>query len=295
MVALGSAAIFVVAFAVAMSWASLSPALSLRTVGLGTAVIYVGTGLAIAITSQESASVTAGLVALALVTVVGVIAGSWLTGWRLRVYHELNVARADSARLAIAEERLRISRDLHDVFGRTLATVAVKSELAAELIRRGRTDEAAGELDQVRAIADQAGQDVRRVLRGYRKADLMVELQGAQSLLAAAGIQCEVRGDARTVGPVATSTLAWVTREAVTNLIKHSNARQVEITIDGVEPVVLTVTNDGVRDLPAGRTGQGLIGMAERVAEAGGVLQHQRQDGQFAVRVELPNPAEAPR
>lgn len=100
----------------------------------------------------------------------------WLTGWMLRNIWELEEARRAAAQLAIAQERLRISRDLHDLFGRTMATVAVKTELAGELVRRGRSEAALTQLSEVRSIAEQTGQQVRAVVQGYRPDDLATEL-----------------------------------------------------------------------------------------------------------------------
>ncbi len=70
-------------------------------------------------------------------------------GWTLRVVAGLRQASETRQRLAVAEERLRIARDLHDEFGRTLAAIAVKSELAA-----------------VRRLADDAATEARHVVRG---------------------------------------------------------------------------------------------------------------------------------
>jgi two-component system sensor histidine kinase DesK len=292
---IGVRGLTVAIWVVAISWAALCPALSLRIVLIGGAVIAVALAASVLVFVREPPGAMVSSLVGGLVTAFGVVATVWLSAWMLRVFYQLDAARADSARLAVAEERLRISRDLHDVFGRTLATVAVKSELAAQLARHGRVDEAADEMAAVRGIADQAGQEVRKVLRGYREANLAIELQGARSLLAAAGITCEVRNEVGVIGPAATSVLAWATREAVTNLIKHADARSVSITLAGGDPVIMTVVNDGVREDALPGAGQGLLGMTERVAEADGTVEHNYQRGQFRLRVELPNPAEAAR
>ncbi len=287
----GPGSLAVMAYVVALTWSALAPAQTYRVAMTGVGVIVVLLGIGTAIFADESLSTMAGLMVGLLVMVVVITSSVWVSGWMLRVHLELDAARLDSARLAIAEERLRISRDLHDVFGRTLATVALKSELAAELARRGRNDEAADEIGEVRAIADEAGRQVRRVLRGYREANLDVELQGARSLLDAAGISCTVTGVPREVGAVTTSTLAWVAREAVTNLIKHSKATEVRITMTDGDPLVMIIRNDGVdARRPLGQ-GSGLLGMTERVAEAGGVLTYEREGGRFTLRAELPREA----
>ena len=92
---------------------------------------------------------------------------------------ELDRSRTAHARLSVAEERLRFARDLHDVLGRNLSLIAVQSELAAELARRGDQD-AAGQMLQVRQVAHESLREMRAVVSGYRTADLGTELAGAQ-------------------------------------------------------------------------------------------------------------------
>lgn len=99
--------------------------------------------------------------------------------WLLDAVYRLDEARDTRARLAVAEERLRFGRDLHDVMGRNLAVIALKSELAVQLARRGRPD-AVEQMIEVQRIAQESQREVRAVVRGYREADLGVELAGAQ-------------------------------------------------------------------------------------------------------------------
>ncbi|WP_197429725.1 sensor histidine kinase [Auraticoccus cholistanensis] len=230
---------------------------------------------------NELPTVAGQMVAVSLIYAF-FVASFWLSGWMLRVMYALDDARGQSAQLAIAEERLRISRDLHDVFGRTLATVAVKSELAAELARRGRPERAADEMAQVRRIADEAGKEVRRVVAGVRGSDLPQELVGARSLLSSAGIECVLSNQLPEgrVAPEVGAVLGAVVREAVTNVIRHSRARSARITLrllDGPTPAVeLVVVNDGLREPEHddGSRGNGLLGMTERLAAVGGGLSH---------------------
>ena len=214
----------------------------------------------------------------------------WLSGWMLAVVWELDAARTSAAELAIAEERLRIARDLHDLYGRTLATVAVKSELAAELIRRGRPEVAADEIAAVRVIADQSGRDMRQLVRGYREADLAAELSGARALLDSAGIRCVVSG----VVPVdlaseTASSLGWMLRESITNVIRHSSAKECIISVVSGSELRLTITNDGAgQPEAAGSPGSGLLGMGERLTAVGGHLEHWSAGDRFTVEAVVP-------
>jgi two-component system sensor histidine kinase DesK len=217
--------------------------------------------------------------------------------WMLGVVWELERSRHVQASLAVAEERLRFARDLHDVVGRTLSTVALKAELAAQLAKRGRA-EAIDEMLEVRRIAQDSLAELRAVVGGYRTADLDVELAGARSLLASAGIECRVIGDGNGLLAEIQGTLGWVVREGTTNVLRHSEARTCTITLrpSAGEAIALTLENDGVTGGPAATTdrvpfGSGLIGLAERIAGLGGdVVAERRQPDGFRLTARLPLP-----
>ncbi|WP_338698182.1 histidine kinase [Streptomyces sp. Q6] len=175
------------------------------------------------------------------------------SAWNLSVMWESERAREVEARLAVAEERLRFGRDLHDVMGRNLAVVALKSELAVQLARRGRTEDAVAQMTEVQRIAQESQKEVRAVVRGYREADLGAELAGAQGVLGAAGIECAVTGSAAGLPGEVQSALGWVVREATTNVLRHGDATscRVELT-NGADGVTLTVENDGAGGAGAG-------------------------------------------
>ncbi|MCQ4213287.1 sensor histidine kinase [Streptomyces longispororuber] len=194
--------------------------------------------------------------------------------WNLAVMWESEHSREVEARLAVAEERLRFGRDLHDVMGRNLAVVALKSELATQLARRGRTDDAVAQMIEVQRIAQESQKEVRAVVRGYREADLGVELAGAQGVLSAAGIECTVTGSPAGLSGEVQSALGWVVREATTNVLRHGDARQCAVRLEtGSEGVVLTVENDGVAADAGAGGGSGLAGLRERLREVGGELE----------------------
>ena len=197
------------------------------------------------------------------------------SAWNLGVLWEAERAREMEARLAVAEERLRFGRDLHDVMGRNLAVIALKSELAVQLARRGRP-EAVEQMIEVQRIAQESQREVRDVVRGYREADLGVELAGAQGVLTAAGITCEVRGEAGGLPGEVQSALAWVVRETTTNVLRHGDAGRCSVVLRVTEgQVVLTVENDGAEAAggQAGGAGSGLAGLRERLRQVDGTLQ----------------------
>ncbi|MFF3336229.1 sensor histidine kinase [Streptomyces sp. NPDC002888] len=224
--------------------------------------------------------------------------------WLLNAVFELDEARETRARLAVAEERLRFGRDLHDVMGRNLAVIALKSELSVQLARRGRP-EAVEQMIEVQRIAQESQREVRDVVRGYRDADLGVELAGAQGVLTAAGISCEVTGEAVGLPGEVQSALAWVVREATTNVLRHGDAGRCSVGLQVTEGhVVLTVENDGVAGVagvagvtgvagvaasPGGGGGSGLAGLRERLAAVDGTLVAGPTDtGVFRLVAEVP-------
>lgn len=232
------------------------------------------------------------LVAMALVIAFGTLVAllsSRCGAWTLAVMWEADRAREVEARLAVAEERLRFGRDLHDVMGRNLAVIALKSELAVQLARRGRP-EAVDQMVEVQRIAQESQREVREVVRGYREADLAVELAGAQGVLEAAGIDCRVSGSSAGLPVSVQSALGWVVREATTNVLRHGDAQRCDITLTITdERTSLVVENDGVpEDAPEGRKGSGLAGLRERLAAVGGTLDFASGDGRFRLAAQVP-------
>ena len=196
-----------------------------------------------------------GLVSLALVAALSgaySLLVSRCGAWTLSVMWESDRARETEARLAVAEERLRFGRDMHDVLGRNLAVIALKAELAVQLAQRGRP-EAVAQMVEVQRIAQESQKEVREVVRGYREADLGVEIEGARGVLEAAGIGCDFSGPADGLPVEAQSALGWVVREATTNVLRHGDARAVAIRLALTErTATLVVENDGVPERPAG-------------------------------------------
>lgn len=219
--------------------------------------------------------------------------------WLLNTVYALDDAKETRARLAVAEERLRFGRDLHDVMGRNLAVIALKSELAVQLARRDRP-EAVEQMIEVQRIAQESQREVRDVVRGYREAALEVELAGARGVLSAAGIVSEIDGETAGLPAGVQSALGWVVREATTNVLRHGDAKKVAVTVRMSEGrAVLTVENDGVAETggdgpPAGPGGSGLAGLRERLSAVDGTLEAGVVGrGVFRLTAEVPLPAEA--
>ena len=214
--------------------------------------------------------------------------------WTLRVMWELDRSRTTHARLAVAEERLRFARDLHDLLGRNLSLIAVMSELAAQLARRG-DEEAAGHMLEVRRVAHESLREMRAVVSGYRTVDLDSELAGAQAVLRSAGASCRIIGDAAGLAPDVQAALGWVVREGTTNIIRHSDATACTIELHILDSpgtartVTLRMDNDRVRTMGDAAGGTGLLGLSERLARLGGSITAQRpRSGHFRLEATLP-------
>ena len=217
-----------------------------------------------------------------------------------RAIRELHIARRELARLAVAEERLRVARDLHDVLGHTLSMIALKSELAGRIAEQ-EPAQAAREIQDVEKAARQVLREVRTAVAGYRQPTLQSELEGARQLLDAAGIAYRIEQTVDELPATIDAVLAWVVREGVTNVVRHSRARRCRICLTETPGWVrLVVTNDDRRSsLPiveqlSSPAGTGLSGLVERVVAQGGHIEAgpRLADGEpgFHVQVELPLP-----
>ncbi|MFJ4837035.1 histidine kinase [Streptomyces sp. NPDC088746] len=206
---------------------------------------------------------------------------------------ELRATRQELARSAVEQERLRFSRDLHDLLGHTLSVVVVKSEAARRLAPHD-IDAALGQVSDIESVGRQALTEIREAVTGYRQGSLATELDRAGPVLAAAGIEQAVHRSGPPPAARTDALLGWVAREAVTNAVRHSGATRCEFVLDSTsERVRLTVTDDGAgasAGQPTDRAdGTGLKGLAERLTAAGGSLKSgPGPDGGFVVTAELP-------
>jgi two-component system sensor histidine kinase DesK len=188
---------------------------------------------------------------------------------------QLRAARAEIAHLAVAEERLRFARDLHDLLGHSLSIIALKSELAGRLLPAA-PECAATEIHDVERVAREALREVRDAVTGYRQPTLTAELAGARAALEAAGVTCRCEASTGPLPCHVEAALAWVVREGATNVIRHSEARHCTIRAwreADIASVEVIDDGKGSRGTEATtKPGSGLIGLRERVAAIGGCL-----------------------
>jgi two-component system sensor histidine kinase DesK len=190
--------------------------------------------------------------------------------WWLKAVIDIDGSRRTATELATARERLRLADDLHDILGHALEVVAFKSELASRLPDHER---ARAEMEEVQRVARRSLTEVRALVRDTRTIDLVTELAGARAVLDTSGITLIVRGDPETVGPTARNVLGRVLREAMTNVLRHSEPSTCTIEIDVAGgDARLVVVNDGALPADHDDPGTGLAALERHLAEHAGRL-----------------------
>lgn len=205
---------------------------------------------------------------------VGAVATSIMTlvvVWMLRLALAAEAGRSAEARLAVANERLRLADELHDVLGHRLSVIAMQAELA------GQTE--------IQGLARQTLQDVRAAVHDYGTIDLPGQLTAAKNVLTTAGIDARLTVESPALSPAASRFLAQAVREAVTNILRHSDATRCELSLTATPTTIeLTVRNDNPH--PAGdETGTGLAGLADRGTLAGLHVTWERGADEFVLTV----------
>ncbi|HEY2551562.1 MAG TPA: histidine kinase [Streptosporangiaceae bacterium] len=200
------------------------------------------------------------------------VAAIYASARLVRMTRELHDTRVALAEAAVGRERLRVSRDLHDLLGHSLAAISLKGDLSARLLRRDNQT-AVAEIGNLTQVAREALASLRNIT-GVSKVSLIRELENARALLAAAGVAVAVRADTTVIPPPAGEALAWTVREGVTNILRHSAASTARITLERSDGVArLEIVNDGAGPV-AREGGHGLSGLAGRIQELSGTLSH---------------------
>jgi two-component system sensor histidine kinase DesK len=263
-----------------------------RDIGMFTLVVAVSAGWIASVRGEDPwDGVTIGYGTM----LSGLVTASLLS--LFEAVRQLRETRQELARTAVEKERLRFSRDLHDLLGHTLSVVVVKAEAVRRVLPHD-VEAARGQAADIEAVGRQALTEIREAVTGYRRGSLRTELESAVSVLDASGIEAVTRHEGAPLPPQTETLLGWVVREGATNAVRHSRASRCEIAVRNAEGRVrLTVTDDGrgpVGSAPEGTTGgTGLRGLAERLAAAGGRLDHGPDGGRgFRLVAELPVEAE---
>ncbi|HEX8860931.1 MAG TPA: sensor histidine kinase [Actinomycetes bacterium] len=246
-----------------------------------------------------------------------IIGAAWLLGRFVgdrRVYAaqleqrtaELEQAREELARRAVAEERLRLARELHDVVAHSISVIAVQSGVGAH-VANAQPKEAAKALAAIEATSRVALTELRRLLgvlrqEGEPQGSLapvpgLAELDSLLAEVAKAGLAVRLRVEGTPSPlPAGVDLSAYrIVQEALTNVVKHAGPARAQVMIRYSDrDVTVEITDDGRgAAAPTGdgrvATGHGLIGMRERVAAFGGDLKVGPEPGNgFRVAARLP-------
>jgi signal transduction histidine kinase len=208
----------------------------------------------------------------------------------------LELARQRDKELAVAEERVRLARDIHDGLGHHLTALSVQLQAAARLIDRDPA-RAAAAIAISREVAQAALDEVRQSVSVLRRIPLNgYSLPNALATLAAefgrrVDVQTNVAiiGDQADLTPAAAQTLYRTAQEGLTNAHKHGAARFVQLTLTYAPgAVILTVADDGTA-MSGGGAGFGLAGLRERAEQLGGSLSAGPQANQgYTLTIEIP-------
>ncbi len=283
--------------------AAMGIGLAPRNQGSSVFIIFATSFLAWAVDNSKWAFVGIG----ALVASLGIDAlffhapvGFWVTGMvvslgvgfsnihfaeRNRADRKLRMAQDEVEHLAKVAERERIARDLHDVLGHTLSLIIVKSTLAGKLLDRD-PQKARSEITDIEKVSREAMAEIRNTLRGYSTYKLSEELQRAKSALESAGVTVESEAVEVKMSAAQESVAALIMREAVTNVVRHAQARYCLLRIaPNNGNCVLEIQDDGRGGFQT--EGNGLRGMRERVEALGGVVTRDTSSG-TKLRFEFP-------
>jgi two-component system, NarL family, sensor histidine kinase DesK len=205
----------------------------------------------------------------------------------VRAVDGLFATRAEMAETTVGRERLRLSRDLHDLLGQSLSAVSLKGDLAIALLRSDPSG-AEAEIHGLTEVARDALRDIRHVVHDEHPVTLRGESQGAAVLLAAASINAHIDVQLPDLAPQVDELFGWATREGVTNMVRHSQAGTCTITATRQESAaLLEIVNDG-----AGLTngsGTGIDGLVERAhALSGHVEAGLTGGGRYRLSIQVP-------
>ena len=245
-----------------------------------------------------------------------ILGGPWLAGLMIRLRREsersltlrtveLERDQDERARAAVAAERARIARELHDVVAHAISVVVVQSRGGRKVLDRD-PDAARAAFDSIERTGEQALGEMRRLLEMLRDDDdarsrtPLPSLERLESLaeeMRASGLPVElvIQGAPNGIPPGIDVSGYRIVQEALTNVLKHAGPAVARVGVRFMpEAVEIDIVDDGRGGLTASGTGNGLVGIRERVAVVGGEVEAgPGPDGGFAVHARLPYGADA--
>jgi signal transduction histidine kinase len=208
--------------------------------------------------------------------------------------------REQKARLAVAEERVRIGRELHDIVAHAISVIVVQAQ-AGQRVLEGEQASAREALGSIETTGRQALVEMRRLLGILRKEDRELALAPRPSLAqldvlaervreAGLPVELQVEGEAKPLPPGVDLSAYRIVQEALTNALKHAGPASALVVVRyGPDEVELEISDDGRGPVDGRGDGHGLIGMRERAELVGGVVESGTNGGRgYTVRARLP-------
>ena len=214
---------------------------------------------------------------------------------------KLEAARTAAAQRAVAEERARIARELHDVIAHSVSVMTVQAGAVRRLLQPGQERERLA-LEAIESTGREALTEMRRLVGLLRRQGTVPDFSPQPSMRAVdvlvgtireAGLPTElaVEGEPRELAPGVDLAAYRVIQEALTNALKYAGPAQAWVTVRWREDEIeVEIANDGSSEAVGDGTGHGLIGLRERVALVGGTIESgPRAGGGFVVTARLPH------
>ncbi|MFW0118338.1 sensor histidine kinase [Rothia sp. P5764] len=197
----------------------------------------------------------------------GFITGSIFVLVMATLSYWADLRREREEELARAQQAEHIARDVHDILGHSLTVINLKAELAAALAT-AQPEKARDQMQEVAVLSRTALAEVRATVTRMKSPDLAGQLEAARRALETAQIRAHLPEPARVAIAGNNATLfSWVLREAITNVLRHSSARNCWVNLDAER---IEIIDDGTKG--PFKPGNGLLGLQARVQEAGGDL-----------------------
>ncbi|PEC22968.1 sensor histidine kinase [Bacillus cereus] len=189
--------------------------------------------------------------------------------------NQLNEANEQIKDLVKREERQRIARDLHDTLGHTLSLITLKSQLVEKLIVKN-PERASMEAKEITQTSRTALKQLRELISDMRMITVEEELEQIKAILQAANIELEVKQEASSssLSPIEQNIVGMCLREAVTNVVKHSQATRCTVSVlESQGELILIVEDNGIGLANQNHDGNGIRGMKERIALIDGFVE----------------------
>jgi two-component system, NarL family, sensor histidine kinase DesK len=199
---------------------------------------------------------------------------------RMRSSHRIHwiQSRQEIQQLAVIAERERIARDLHDILGHTLSSIALKAELAEKLLKQDKIEAVSEHLSDLHKIARESLSLVRQTVSGYKHRGLSGEVIQLCEKLRQSGFSVDLNGEIPSLSPRAETALILALTELTTNVLRHSNGNHCKISfqLDGESMVISMQDNGCIKSITPGN---GLNGIQERLHALAGDISAQISNG----------------